>query len=637
MGSSAPAAPTPPDPVATASAQAQANAGTATAQTALNNTNQITPYGSLTYNVTGSQSYTNPDGSTSTVPTYTSTQTLSPAEQALFDQQNALGQQSNAAASTALSTLQGSLNNPVTASRLPALHQSVGTGPTLLGGYDTGGAIQSSYDPGGSLQSGYASGGTIQNGYASGGAIQSSVPWSAEGTSAPSTFGQTATSIQGDVNLNNNTPTTFGQTANGVQYFNGGDFSAERDAATNAALARLAPSMATQQETLNASLANQGLAQGSAAWNAAQLSQAQANNDLRLGAVATGDAEQQALFGEQATGNQLFNAAQQQDYSQQQGRGLFGMQATAQNNAATLDMANFHNSAQAQDFGQQQARGEYAQNAYAMDNAAIGANNTAALNAGNFANAAQLQQNTENANAAAFSNSAQAQAEQENAARAAFSNATQATQNQENAAAAAFSNQAQAQGNSQNQQQASFYNNANNQQYQNWIQGSTFANQAREQSLTDQETINNNSVNQISALLHGGQATTGQYQGYTPGQIGQTPISQDTYASANLAEQNYQTESQAAAQNNAAMFSALGGLFGMGGKMFGMSDRRLKRDVIAFGPITGGLPVYAFRYAWDADDGPFTLGHMADEVAAVRPDAVHRHPSGFDMVDYGAL
>ena len=90
---SAPSAPTPPDPVATASAQAQANAGTATAQTALNNANEVTPLGNVNYNVTGSQSYTNPDGSVSSVPTYTETQTLSQPEQQLFNQQVGLGEQ----------------------------------------------------------------------------------------------------------------------------------------------------------------------------------------------------------------------------------------------------------------------------------------------------------------------------------------------------------------------------------------------------------------------------------------------------------------------------------------------------------------------------------------------------------------
>ena len=514
MGSSAPAAPTPPDPVATASAQGSSNAATATAQSALNNINQVTPYGSLTYQQTGTQAITQPDGTVSYVPINTSTQTLSDPEQKLFNQQNALGTQANNAASQELGTLNQTLQNPVTSDSLPTLSTSLGSNPTLATGYDQGGAIQS--------------------GYASGGAIQGSVPV----TQTATTFGNTASTIQNDVNM--------------------AGITQARDDATNSALARLQPTMDRSNAALQSQLANQGVTAGSQAYNDALLQQSQGNNDQRLGAVQVGDAEQQAAYGQALSSGQFHNSAQQQDYLQQQGRGLFGMQADAQNNAANLS-------------------------------------------AGQFANAAQ------------------AQGEGENAARAAFGNSAQAQQNQENAAQAAFGNTAQQQG------------------FQNAATAAAFGNQAREQSLTDQETINNNSVNQISALMHGGQVTTGQYQGYTPAQLGETPISQDTYASANLAEQNYQTESQAAAANNSAMFSALGGLFGMGGKMIGMSDRRLKRDVVAFGPITGGLPVYAFHYTWDLDDAPMTLGHMADEVAAVRPDAVHLTPSGFLAVDYGAL
>lgn len=579
MGGSAPTPPTPPDPVTTASAQGGANVQTAIAQASLNNINQNTPYGTMQYGISGYTTETMPDGSTQQVPQYTSTQTLSPEQEKLYQEQNALANQSNNAASLGLHSVNQTFQNPVTADNLPSLTTSVST-PTLATGYDPGGAIQT--------------------GYASGGQIQSSVPYALQGTNAPSTFGQTQSQIQSDVPVSQ-AATTFGATQNGVQYFAPQDFTAARDSATNAVLQRLAPTMASQQEAMNANLANQGLVQGSAAWNAAQLSQNQANNDLRLGAVATGDNEQQALFGEQATANQLFNAAQNQDYTQQQGRGLFALNATTANNAANLAAGQFHNAAQQQDFGQLLDRANYAQSAYGMDNAAIGANNTAALNAGQFANAAQ------------------AQGEAENAARA------------------AFGNQAQAQQNSQNQQASAFGNSALQSQYGLDQSAATFGNQAREQSLSDQETINNNVVNQISALMHGGQVTTGQYQGYTPAQVGETPISQDTYASANLAEQGYQTQAQIDAQNNAAMFSALGGLFGLGGKMMGISDRRTKRDVVAFGPITGGLPVYAFRYLWEDETTPLTLGHMADEVAAVAPHAVLRHPAGFDMVDYAAI
>ncbi len=547
MGSSAPAAPTPPDPVATASAQGASNVSTASAQTQLNNTNQFTPYGSVQYFPTGESSVKNPDGTYSEFPTWSSVQTLSPSQQKLFNQQNALGTQANNAASLALGTLNQDFKSPVTNANLPGLTTSLST-PSLATGYDQGGAIQTGYSTGPALQYGYDPGGTIQS----------------------------------DVKLNTNAPTTFGNTAGQIQYGLGNtDFSAETNNATNAVLARLQPTMDRGNSSLQAQLANQGITQGSAAYNSAMLQNAQQNNDLSLGAVATGDQEQQALFGEAATANQLYNAAQQQDYGQQLGRGQFAQQGIAQNNAATLDMGQFHN-------------------------------------------AAQLQQNGENAAAAGFYNQ------------------TVGQQNAQNAALAAFGNQAQAQQNSENQQSAAFGNSALQGMFGMNQAAGTFGNQAREQSLTDQETIANNSVNQISALMHGGQVTTGQYQGYTPGQIGQTPISADTYASANLAEQNYQTESQAAAANNAMWGQVAGGLFGMGGKAIGQggiwgSDRRIKRDITPLGTAPNGLPLYSYRYVWDDDDTPLRTGHMAQEVMLVRPDAVYRMPAGYLAVDYGAL
>lgn len=87
MGKSAPKA---PDPVATAAAQSGANRDTAISQGLINMTNQITPYGNLTYNQTGTNSYVDSlTGKTVTVPQFTATQTLSPEQQAILDKTTA--------------------------------------------------------------------------------------------------------------------------------------------------------------------------------------------------------------------------------------------------------------------------------------------------------------------------------------------------------------------------------------------------------------------------------------------------------------------------------------------------------------------------------------------------------------------
>ena len=620
--SSGPDQPAYVDPVATASAQAQANAGTATAQTALNNANQVGPTGNLTYDVTGSQSFTNPDGTTSSVPTYTRTTTLSPGQQRLYDQQVGLGQQENYIAKNALTNISGVLSNPMQPGDAPALTTSVGT-PTLATGYSSGSPIRSSYSSGSPIQSSYADGGTINNlydlggsivnGYQRGGTIQSDVEYDLAGT---------------DAHQNANAPTQFGQTRGQILSSLGNtDFAAERDAATNAVLQRLAPSIAARNESLSSTLANQGVTQNSAAWNAADLQNQGVTNDLQLGAVATGDAEQQALFGERLAGGQFQNAAQEQEYDQLLGRGQFAQAGIAQNNAANLNEAR-----------------------YGLD--ATTANNASRLNAGIFHNQAEAQGTSENAAAAAFSNNAQAQCNSQNAALAAFGNSAQAQRTAENAAAAGFGNAAQQQEYEQNQQGAAFSNAAQQQEYdqnriaagfgndaasqdfQNRTAAAGFGNQAAAQSLQQQMAIRDAPLNEVGALMSGGQVSLPQFAGYSPGEIGQTPISADTYASANLAQQSYLAQMQAAAQENAGLYGLGSSLLGGIGKFAFSSDRRLKRDVQRIGAWLNGLPVYVFRYLWDAPDAPLRTGFMADEVRRLRPAAVLMQPDGFDMVDY---
>lgn len=50
-----------------------------------------------------------------------------------------------------------------------------------------------------------------------------------------------------------------------------------------------------------------------------------------------------------------------------------------------------------------------------------------------------------------------------------------------------------------------------------------------------------------------------------------------------------------------------------------LSDRRLKENIVRVGTLDNGLPVYAFQYVGDQVT---RMGLMADEVEAVRPEAV---------------
>ena len=81
MGKRTPSAPAAPDPAATARAQSQANRETAIAQANINMINQVTPFGRLEYTQRGTAA----DGT----PQYTATQTLSPQQQAIANEQEA--------------------------------------------------------------------------------------------------------------------------------------------------------------------------------------------------------------------------------------------------------------------------------------------------------------------------------------------------------------------------------------------------------------------------------------------------------------------------------------------------------------------------------------------------------------------
>lgn len=181
MGKGSASVPTPPDPTKTAAAQTASNEQTALYQAGLNNVNQITPYGNLTYslgstggssptydydsynkalsayNASGASSTpaTNPysplqgnyyawnsqhEGDSSTnqgtapqlsdyqtnagsqgTPQYTSTISLSPQEQAIFDQQMKNQAQAGGAANTALSQYQSASSSPIDYSKFMAI------------------------------------------------------------------------------------------------------------------------------------------------------------------------------------------------------------------------------------------------------------------------------------------------------------------------------------------------------------------------------------------------------------------------------------------------------------------------------------------------------------------------------------
>src|SRR4249920_1751593 len=79
--------PQPPNPVQVAGAQTASNVSTAIANAFLNNTNQSTPLGNLSYDQTSQYDFTDPStGTNYSIPRFTASQTLSPQEQAIQNQ-----------------------------------------------------------------------------------------------------------------------------------------------------------------------------------------------------------------------------------------------------------------------------------------------------------------------------------------------------------------------------------------------------------------------------------------------------------------------------------------------------------------------------------------------------------------------
>jgi len=64
------------------------------------------------------------------------------------------------------------------------------------------------------------------------------------------------------------------------------------------------------------------------------------------------------------------------------------------------------------------------------------------------------------------------------------------------------------------------------------------------------------------------------------------------------------------------------------------SDIQLKHDVVRIGAVADGIGLYRFQYNWSDQ---VYVGVIAQEVQAVRPDAVVRGREGYLRVDYDRI
>jgi len=245
--------------------------------------------------------------------------------------------------------------------------------------------------------------------------------------------------------------------------------------AQQAILDRLNPTIQQGDTSFKQALANQGLAPGTAAYDAAFRNREMSKNDLY---------NQAAL-----QGINIDMAARQQGLNELNTTGTFG-------NQALLAGAGLYNQAVGQNFGQGVTANQ-------LKNAAVGQNFGQGVTADQLYNSAVGQ----NFNQALLAQQA--------------NNAAQAQQYGQNVGAGQFTNAAQ---------QQLYGQNLNNAQ---------FNNQAVQQSLAQQSALRAQPLNEILGLMGGSQIQLPQFQGYQGAQVAPAPTFAGAQAQGQNAMQNY--------------------------------------------------------------------------------------------------
>lgn len=251
MGKSTPSAPAAPDPTKTAKQQTASNQATALYQAQLNNVNQVTPYGNLTYTQTGGQ------------PSYN------------YDAYN-----------KAMAAYQQAVSNPVTTSSVGAGHthgpsgttQSVASTPTMpqLSDFQTGATGAPQFTS------------TITLSPQEQALLDATTKNQTQAANLASTeLGQAQTNLSTPYSLS------------GVSSIPGnGDITAYQKQITDAINSRLQPTLDHNQSLLDSKLLNQGIVQGSDAWNRAQMLNSQAANDAQQQSILSGVQAGDTMFNE---------------------------------------------------------------------------------------------------------------------------------------------------------------------------------------------------------------------------------------------------------------------------------------------------------------------------------------------------
>ena len=602
------------------------------------------------------------------VPIWEQINQLSDNQQKLLGQQESLGMDLNDLASSQVKRIGGVLNTPISGDSLPPgatellaqyggslprlnLQTSVGmdrlnTGFDATRGPEYVGDLGSAQGGFGATGQGvdYMNPNAVSRAMRDIGGASRGVQYMGDQGLAQTGFGGTGQGVQYSPSLDMGA-TNYADVGGPSRSVGNFGFESERNRVEDALRQRQMPELDRQRAQLENQLVNQGFTRGTQGFNAQMDEQIRRENDANLAAILAGGQEQTRM-GQLALGRfGAENAAQGQADEQARARGLFGLGATAQNNQARLAMQQASNAAQQQEFGQQQARGLFS-------NEAIGQNNATGLAFNNARNMAQQQEFGQSAersrlfnegaaqdNAAAFAlNNARNMAQQQDfgqlQARGQFANEALAQNQQARLAETASRNASSAQDFAQTLGRADFGNQAragNNQLSLAQMQAQNAAMMqqqaadvsrldtqatARERALQEKLALRNQPINEISALMSGGQVTMPQFTGFRNSAMSETPVGDYVYKSADIEAANYRAQAAADAQANA-------GLFGMGGQLLGglfkMSDKRVKTDIKRIGTLPNSLGVYSYRLKGKTGR---EIGVMAQEVEQLIPWAV---------------
>jgi hypothetical protein len=173
---------------------------------------------------------------------------------------------------------------------------------------------------------------------------------------------------------------------------------------------------------------------------------------------------------------------------------------------------------------------------------------------------------------------------------------------------------------------------ANAQGFNQAVQSGQFGNVAQQQALAQAIQQRQMPLNEITALMSGSQIQNPQFAAYSGSNVAPPPIAQAVQAKGIFDTNAY--NQQVAQQNaqQAGLFSLGSAAIQYGPAMFAASDRRLKSNIVRIGTHPIGVGIYEYDIF-----GGRQIGVMAQELMVVMPEAVHQHPAGFLMVDYGRL